>query len=298
MRSVMFKRRQAEVARPDPAPSRLSYRIQRLLLTPLFHAVIRVGVPAFILAFGAGWLLQNEELREEIIAQSIALRTSIEQRPEFMVTAMSVSGASTELIEDIHEVVPLDFPVTSFALDLEAMDTIIGELDAVAEVDLSIQAAGILAIEIIERTPAVVWQTRQTLEILDAEGHRVGPIESRAAHAALPLVAGPGGNAAVPEALRLLETAEALAPRIIGLQRMGERRWDVVLTDGQRILLPEEGAEQALARVLALDTAEDLFARDMSVIDMRHADRPTLRLNPDALDALWTIRGLTNDRIE
>lgn len=144
----------------------------------------------------------------------------------------------------------------------------------------------------------MVWQTRQTLEILDAEGHRVGPIESRAAHAALPLVAGPGGNRAVAEALRLLEVAEELAPRIIGLQRMGERRWDVVLTEGQRILLPEREAELALARVIELDQAEDLFARDISVVDMRLPDRPTVRLNPDALDALWTIRGLTNDRIE
>lgn len=298
MRSLIRRRRNADEPRPDPAPSRLSYRIQRLLLTPLFHSVLRVGIPAFVLAFGAGWLMRNEALRDDLAAQIMAIRTSIEQRPEFMVSAMSISGASDELIEDIHDVVPVDFPITSFALDLDATRDVIAELDAVAEVDLSIQAAGVLAVHIVERTPAVVWQTRQTLEILDPEGHRVGPIESRAAHAALPLVAGVGGDDAVPEALRLLSVAETFEDRVIGLQRMGARRWDVVLTDNQRILLPESGAEQALARVMALDAAQDLFDRDISAVDMRHPDRPTLRLNPDALDTLWTIRGLANDRIE
>lgn len=298
MRSLIRRKRTANAPRPDPAPSRLSYRLQRLLLTPLFHSVVRIGIPAFVLAFGAGWLLRNEALRDDLAAQILAIRTSIEERPEFMVSAMSVSGASDELIQDIHDVVPIDFPITSFALDLAAMHDVIAGLDAVAEVDLSIQAAGVLAVRIVERTPAVVWQTRHTLEILDPEGHRVGPIDSRAAHAALPLVAGIGGNAAVPEALRLLAVAEALEDRVIGLQRMGARRWDVVLTGDQRILLPETGAEQALARVLALDAAQDLFARDVSVIDMRLPDRPTLRLNPAALDTLWAIRGQSNDRIE
>jgi cell division protein FtsQ len=298
MRSLIRRRRRADDPRPDPAPSRLAYRLQRLLLTPLFHSVLKVGIPAFVLAFGAGWLLRNEALRDDMAAQIMAIRTSIEERPEFMVGAMSISGASDELIEDIHDVVPIDLPITSFALDLEAMHDVIAGLDAVAEVDLSIQAAGVLAVRIVERTPAVVWQTRHTLEILDAEGHRVGPIDSRAAHAALPLVAGVGGDVAVPEALRLLSVAEAMEDRVIGLQRMGARRWDVVLTENQRILLPETGAEQALARVMALDAAQDLFARDVSVVDIRLPDRPTLRLNSDALDTLWAIRGLANDRIE
>ncbi|MEM1077844.1 MAG: cell division protein FtsQ/DivIB [Pseudomonadota bacterium] len=294
MRSLIHRRAGAD--RPDPAPSRLAYRVQRLLLTPLFHSVLRVGIPAFLLAFGAGWLLRNETLREDMMAEVLAIRTSIENRPEFMVAAMAITGASEELIEDIHEVVPIDFPITSFALDLEAMRDVVLGLDAVAEVDLSIQASGILAVDIVERTPAVVWQTRQTLEILDAEGHRVGPIDSRAAHAALPLVAGEGGDRAVPEALRLLAMADELEGRVIGLQRMGARRWDVVLTEDQRILLPETGAELALARVMALDAAQELFERDISAVDLRLPDRPTIRLNPDALDALWDIRGLSTIR--
>ncbi len=44
-------------ARPDPAPSRLKYRMERLMLTPLFRLLLRFGLPC-LLTFGvASWWL-------------------------------------------------------------------------------------------------------------------------------------------------------------------------------------------------------------------------------------------------
>ena len=42
-----------QVTRPDPAPSRWSYRFQRLMLTPLFRLALRAGIP-FCLTFAVG----------------------------------------------------------------------------------------------------------------------------------------------------------------------------------------------------------------------------------------------------
>ena len=39
--------------RRDPAPSRLQYRLERVWLKPLYRRVIRVGVPAFLIAMTA-----------------------------------------------------------------------------------------------------------------------------------------------------------------------------------------------------------------------------------------------------
>ena len=41
-----------QVNRPDPAPSRLKYRLERLMLTPMFRLALRVGIPA-VIGFGA-----------------------------------------------------------------------------------------------------------------------------------------------------------------------------------------------------------------------------------------------------
>jgi cell division protein FtsQ len=136
----------------------------------------------------------------------------------------------------------------------------------------------------------VIWRSARGLELLDAEGHPVRPVEARADRPDLPLIAGEGADAHVAEALTLIAAARPLWPRLRGLTRVGERRWDVVLDRGQRILLPAEAPRPALDRVIAMDGAEDLLARDVAAVDMRLPARPTLRLNTPALEELHRIR--------
>ena len=97
---------------------------------------------------------------------------------------------------------------------------------------------------------------------------------------------------AVPEALLILAAAEPILPRVRGLVRMGERRWDLVLDRGQRVLLPTDAPVKALERMIALDEAQDLLDRDVIAIDLRLQDRPVLRLAPFALGELRRARGI------
>ncbi|MEM6276861.1 MAG: cell division protein FtsQ/DivIB, partial [Pseudomonadota bacterium] len=97
---------------------------------------------------------------------------------------------------------------------------------------------------------------------------------------------------AVEEALALVQAAGPIASRMRGLRRMGERRWDVVLDRDQIIQLPESDPVRALERVILLDQAQDLLARDISHVDVRNPRRPTLRLAKESLEELYRIRGL------
>lgn len=275
----------------------MAYRMNRLWLTPLFRAFLRVGLPVFTILFAAGVFLADEARRDALMLQVSDIRRSVEERPEFMVRLMSVEGASTELHEDIREVLPLDFPVTSFDLNLEEMRQIVVGLDAVAKAELRVRPGGVLEINVVEREPAIVWRGRDGLELLDAQGHRVAPLNHRADRADLPVIAGDGADAHVPEALEILTAARPLSPRLRGLVRMGERRWDVVLDREQRIMLPETGAARALARVIAWNGAEDMLERDLMVVDMRNTARPTLRLAPGAVQEMQRIRILESGAV-
>jgi cell division protein FtsQ len=75
------------------------------------------------------------------------------------------------------------------------------------------------------------------------------------------------------------------------LVRVGERRWDIVLDRGQRIMLPQDQPVLAVERLLAIDAAEDLMARDFTHLDLRNQERPTIRLSQAALEAFQTIKG-------
>ena len=73
---------------------------------------------------------------------------------------------------------------------------------------------------------------------------------------------------------------------------MGERRWDIVLDRDQRILLPSDNPVRALERLLALDHAQDILARDLMAVDLRIDARPILRLTPFALNQIRRAQGL------
>lgn len=264
--------------RRDPAPSRAAYRMHRLWLTPLFRAALRVGIPAFVVVFAVGLFFANTERRAAITSWATDLRTSIEERPEFMVSSMKIEGASAEVSNALRAILPVQLPVSSFNLDLTALQATLEGFDAVASAELQIRSGGVLQVMIRQRTPALVWRSRTSLELLDGTGHRVASIAERSARADLPLVAGDSADKAAAEALVLLATAGPLGPRVRGLVRIGERRWDLVLDRGQRILLPETDPIPALERVIALDKAQDLLARAIVHVDMRLPHRPTVRL--------------------
>ena len=203
---------------------------------------------------------------------------------------MSIEGASDEVAEDIREIMALDFPISSWDLDLEEMRLRAMGLDAVADAKIQVRPGGILQFSVSQRQPAIVWRRGDGLEVLDPMGLRVGPLEARADRADLPLIAGEGADKAAVEARRLFAVAMPIHDKIRGLVRVGERRWDVVLDDGQRILLPTLGAVAALERVMARAQMQDLLERRIDIIDMRNPDRPTIRVAPDVMTEIQKTR--------
>ncbi|KGM88383.1 Cell division septal protein [Roseovarius mucosus DSM 17069] len=280
---------QPVIPRTDPAPSRMSYRLQRLMLTPLYRRLIRFGLPMLVVTAAIGGYLSSEARRTALVEQVAEIRHQIETRPEFMVNLLSVEGASTSVQEDIREIFPYDLPASSFDLVLDDIRVMIEELPAVARAEVRIRQGGVLVAEITERVPVALWKTRDALNVIDIEGQVIGVVKARADRADLPVVAGDGAPEQVAEAIEILRAATPLGMDLRGLVRMGERRWDLVLADGKRILLPENGAVRALERVIVLHGAQDMLGRDLASVDMRIAARPTIRLNENAMEDWWTI---------
>ena len=273
----------------DPAPSRLGYRLQRLMLTPGFRGMVRIGVPLLLIgAIAASWYSKPQNRAD--LAQTIAeARRDFEERPQFMVRGARITGGDDQVTAAVEAFLPTDFPLSSFDLDLDLMRQEIEALDPVKSASLRVGQSGLLEIALTPRVPVAVWRDDTVLRLIDGDGVISGRIGARAERLDLPLIAGDGAEANIDEALALFATAGPLLDRVRGLVRMGERRWDLVLDRDQRILLPGEGAIGALDRVLALDAAQDLLGRDIRLVDMRNADRPTVRMNEDAAVALRRV---------
>ncbi|MGV6848223.1 MAG: cell division protein FtsQ/DivIB [Marinibacterium sp.] len=276
----------------DPAPTRFQFRLQRWWLTPGIRLALRAGLPVLALAAMVGLFFSDAGRRDALTHFMTELRASIQERPEFMVNLMAIDGAGRGVDEDIREILPIDFPVSSFDLDLEHVRDLVEGLDPVKSASVRIRPGGILQIDVTERVPVVVWRTYDGVELLDAEGVHVDEVAHRSARPDLPLIAGEGAASHVPEALALFAAAASLDGRVRALARVSERRWDVVLDRDQRILLPAENPVPALERVMALNQAQELLERDVVAIDMRLAERPTLRMTAPAHKAWWRARHL------
>lgn len=292
MRTLKLWRRRSKAAdaQHDPAPSRWAWRAERLMLTPGFRLLLRAGVP-FVLVFGASsWWLSVPENQEMIQTTVAEVRASVAERPEFMVSGMAIDGAQDEVARAIRIAVALDFPMSSFDLDIDVIRTAIEDLDPVAKATVRIKPGGVLHVGVEPRVPAAIWRSSAGLTLLDRDGERVADIPWRGARADLPVIAGEGAPDHVPEALYLINAAEPLAGRLRGLVRVGERRWDLVLDRDQRIMLPSNNPRDALERVLALHEAQDVLTRDVARVDLRLAERATVRMVPRAREEWRRIR--------
>ncbi len=276
--------------RRDPAPSRLRYRLNRLWLRPGVRRAVNFGVPMLAGVLAAWTVMAQYDLRGHFAGWVAAVREAIVERPQFTITEISVPDVSRDLAEAIRVAAFVRLPTSSLELDVGAVRDRIESLDAVERARVRALASGVLEIRAVERVPVVVWRSTAGLELLDQNGVRVAEVDSRVRRPDLPLIAGEGADAHVPEALALLAETRGVAERVRGLVRVGERRWDLVLDRGPVVKLPETDPVLALRRVMGLDAAEDLLARDLAAVDMRDPSRPMLRLTEHAISELERLK--------
>jgi cell division protein FtsQ len=278
--------------RRDPAPSRLRYKLSRLWLRPRFRKFANFGLPMLAGILAAWTLMAEYDLRGRVEAGIEAVRAAIVTRPQFMITRIETPDASEDLGEQIRIAAFVTLPASSLEVNVAAVRDRVESLHAVERARVRALPSGALEIRAIERVPVVVWRGGETVVLLDQRGVRVAEVDSRLRRPDLPLVAGEGADRQVPEALAILEMAGPIRNRVRGLVRMGERRWDVVLDRGQVIRLPEGEPAAALGRVMALQVAEGLLERDLTVVDMRDPRRPMLRLTEHATAELMRLRAM------
>jgi cell division protein FtsQ len=265
------------------------------MLTPGFRSMVRIGVPIILILTIAGSWYSKPENRAEFAASIAETKQGFQQRPQFMVQTMNMTGGDLTAMTQVAAVLPQEYPVSSFDLDLEKMRMEIEALDPIKSASVRVGQAGVLEVSLNPRVPVALWRDGGTLRLIDADGVQSGQIVARAERLDLPLIAGDGAENNIQEALDLFDAAGPMIARVRGLVRMGERRWDMVLDRDQRILLPSGGAVAALDRVIALNDAQDMLNRDVAVVDMRNANRPTLRMNEEAADALRRVNTTTNN---
>ena len=262
----------------DPAPSRLRYKFSRWMLSPFIKKAVFFGFPLFIIAVSILIYFQDQKNIKYLEEVASDLYRKVIERPEFMLDALSIEGASDSLNAEIRQVIGLNFPISSFDLDLTELHERVLSLPPVKLAEAHLRGGGILHIKVVEKTPALLLKKEFGFDVLSKHGEYIRSVSLREEFPHLKVITGQGAENVASEAIAIFEAFYKKSDQVRGLVFVGQRRWNIIMKSGQVVMLPENNPQQAVQKILILDKAEQILSRRIAVFDFRLPSRITLRI--------------------
>jgi cell division protein FtsQ len=281
-------RSQTPRRRPAAASRGLIGRWLRRVTLPLSHLRVPryTGVVtglAFLLAAGAygvvkGGHVANIEAALKDTADSFANAMGLR------IATVSLSGQRQVSREAIFAAAGVTDHSSLLFLDVADAREKLEAIPWIAEATVRKLYPDRLQITVTEREAFALWQRQGKVHAIAADGTVLsGQIEPRLA--ALPFVVGNGAAAKARDFLAILDKYPAIRDQVRASIYVAERRWNLRLKNGIDVRLPEADVEGALGVLARLDAEKKLLTRDITAVDLRLADRLSIRLSDAAAQA-------------
>lgn len=245
-----------------------------------------IGTVAFVLLIAAsvGYGAIKGDHVPEFVEAFKSARDGIANQAGFRVTSVAVTGGVHLSRDEVLAAAGITGSTSLLFLDVEDARDRLKANPWIADANVLKLYPGELQIGIKERGAFALWQKDGRVSVIAADGTVLDTVVSPGM-SRLPLVVGAGAQAQAKAFLTLLDAHAALRDQVRAAILVGERRWNLRLKNGIDVQLPETGVEAALARLVDLDRQKNLTSRDIVTIDLRLADRVTVRLSDAAADA-------------
>lgn len=253
-----------------PVIGRIS--IHRLGLVAAMALLITAGTAGFVMGGHVGTLRDNA-----LLTFAAGLRGM-----GFRVSEVRVTGAQQLTVPELFERIGLnDSSFTTLGFNAEQARRRLVEIPWIKSASVRVLLPGTIDVAIVEREPFALWQRGGRVNLVDREGGIIGAYEDER-FASLPVVVGEGAEKRVVEIRQLLDLHPQLRQQVRAAVLVAERRWTLKLADGVDVMLPEDGAEAALASLMRIDGQSGLLKRDIAAVDLRTANRIVVRLTDRA----------------
>jgi cell division protein FtsQ len=141
-----------------------------------------------------------------------------------------------------------------------------------------------IEIEVTEREAFALWQRNGKLAIVSRDGTVLEEITGTRPEK-LPLVVGEGAARAASDFLSVLDRFPAIKADVYGAVFIAERRWNLRMTNGVDVRLPEQNLVVALEALTKLSRDQKIFSRDVEMIDLRIPGQVVVRMSDAAASA-------------
>jgi cell division protein FtsQ len=253
----------------DPAPSRRA------------RSSIRWGEAAllFVVATLAIGTLAVTLRLDDVDRRALSSLFAWERLPESLGLGIEdaiVSGHRSTLDTQVFDALDLQNATSLLRFDSAAARARIERLPWVLSATVMRAFPGRVEVRIVERVPTAVWSHAGEYSLIDATGRVLGPIGERA-RADFPRVTGAGASQDAAHLLAIVASHPEIDALFDHAERIAERRWRIMLSNGSRIELPAVEPVDVLSEWMRSAGASVLLKRPATEIDLRVADRVSIR---------------------
>jgi cell division protein FtsQ len=247
---------------------------------PIWRQPLLLGIAVLLLGMGGGggWWAWHEgwlaEAQRRIDAATLGFIGAI---TPFKLADVTVEGRDYVEREAILDALNVKLGDSLLGIDLQAARQRLEAIDWVASATVERRLPDTLYVTLKERRAVAIWQNGDVYTLIDRNGRTVRASRMPPGAETLLLLGGPGAPEHVGDLLLLLAYEPSVARQLRAAVWVGQRRWNLVLTNGVEIRLPEEDAVAALKKLAQLDDSHHLLSREFGVIDMRLPDKLYLR---------------------
>lgn len=222
-------------------------------------------------AWREGWLVEAQKRVDSISHAIIAAVTP------FKLADVTVEGRDYVEKDAILAALEVKAGDSLLGVDLQAARQRLEAIDWVASATVERRLPDTLYVTLKERRAVAIWQSGAEYTLIDRDGRTVRASRMPPGAETLLLLGGPGAPEHVGELLLLLAYEPELVRQLRAAVWVGQRRWNLILSNKVEIWLPEEDAVAALKQLAKLDGQHRLLSREFGIVDLRLPDKLYLR---------------------
>jgi cell division protein FtsQ len=189
----------------------------------------------------------------------------------FGIAAINIAGNKRTDPRDILSALGLSPGQSIFAADIHDARQQLMSLEWIADAEVRRQYPDTITITVAEKVPFALWETSNGTWLVERSGRRIGLFDPKA-FPALPVLVGEGAPESAAELIDAVVAHRATAARIVGYQRISQRRWNLLLNSNVVVELPEEDWQRELGVLEHLIVDKGILERDIAEIDLRARD--------------------------
>ena len=261
----------------DPAPSKLSYRVNRLFYRLWFKLVLMLFLLVLCGLLTNKFLYKNIDLSAEIRFLSEEGSELYKDLTELSINRIVVKGAQGSLKQEIIMLIENAATEEFSALKAQSLRKKIRKIKKVKTADVKFSTDGLVIVNVVERKEAAVFLNKSIYEVLDSNGVVLSVSNDYEGLSSFPLIVGKSGSQNIPGLLSLANEIGQHKPEVLYYEWVGERRWDIHMKNNVVFKLPEKNLSRGVELMLIFLNGTNKHLNPLDFVDLRNLDKPIIK---------------------